>query len=176
MRQGHDGVFRRTARRASAAVAALTAPTLPAACGEAGPPPAGTRAPFAPVAQHPGSEITVWADATRAPGVKAYQKAHPGVKVKVVTYSGDANGANDLQTKVRLFDRAGGGWPDVAFSTNYNDAAWATEGRTPYADPLDDGIVRKSTLDGFACSPPPASTAARSGGCSGTSRCHWPGR
>ncbi|WTX13133.1 extracellular solute-binding protein [Streptomyces sp. NBC_00005] len=100
--------------------------------------------------QKAGSEITVWADATRVPGVKAYQKAHPDVKLKIVTYSGDANGANDLQTKVQLFDRTGSGWPDVAFTANVNDGTWASQGKTPYAAPVSQDIIPKTTLSGFA--------------------------
>lgn len=136
------------------AVAALGAVSLLAlaACGSAEPTPTATSSPaaFKPAAQEPGSEITVWADATRVPGVKAYQKAHPDVKIKIVTYSGDANGANDLQTKVQLFDRAGSGWPDVAFTANVNDASWASQGKAPYAAPVNQGVIPRSTLKGFA--------------------------
>ncbi|MCX5599323.1 extracellular solute-binding protein [Streptomyces phaeochromogenes] len=123
-----------------------------AGCASADPTPAasGPAAKFSPTPQKAGSEITVWADATRVPGVKAYQKAHPDVKMKIVTYSGDANGANDLQTKVQLFDRTGSGWPDVAFTANVNDGTWASQGKTPYAAPVDQGIIPKSTLSGFA--------------------------
>ncbi|MFI1508008.1 ABC transporter substrate-binding protein [Streptomyces sp. NPDC020597] len=136
------------------AVAALGAVSLLAlaACGSADPTPTTAPSPaaFKPVAQEKGSEITVWADATRVPGVQAYQKTHPDVKLKIVTYSGDANGANDLQTKVQLFDRSGSGWPDVAFSANVNDGTWASQGKTPYAAPVDKGLVPLSTLNGFA--------------------------
>ena len=82
--------------------------------------------------------------------MQAYQKAHPDVKIKIVTYSGDANGANDLQTKVQLFDRSGSGWPDVAFSANVNDGSWTTQGKTPFAAPVDKGLIPQSTLNGFA--------------------------
>lgn len=122
------------------------------ACGSADPLPAEASSSdaFKPVTQKEGSEITVWADAARVPGVQAYQKAHPDVKIKIVTYSGNANGANDLQTKIQLFDRTGGGWPDVAFSANVNDASWASQGKTPYAAPLNQGMVSQDTLKGFA--------------------------
>ena len=72
------------------------------------------------------------------------------MKIKIVTYSGDANGANDLQTKVQLFDRTGSGWPDVAFSANVNDGTWASQGKTPYAAPLNQDVISRSTLNGFA--------------------------
>ncbi|MFF7053487.1 ABC transporter substrate-binding protein [Streptomyces griseorubiginosus] len=144
---------RRQVRRvAGAALGAVSLLAL-AACGSADPTSAGASsspAVFKPVKQEAGSPITVWADAARVPGVQAYQKAHPDVKIKIVTYSGDANGANDLQTKVRLFDRSGSGWPDVAFSANVNDGSWTTQGKTPFAAPVDKGLIPQSTLDGFA--------------------------
>lgn len=145
---------RRSRSRVTGAFAALGVMSLLAlaGCASADPTPAasGPAAKFSPTPQKAGSEITVWADATRVPGVKAYQKAHPDVKMKIVTYSGDANGANDLQTKVQLFDRTGSGWPDVAFTANVNDGTWASQGKTPYAAPVDQGIIPKSTLSGFA--------------------------
>ena len=51
--------------------------------------------------------LTVWVDSTRVPAAQAYQKAHPNVKLNIVTYDGDANGSNYLQTKVDLFNRTG---------------------------------------------------------------------
>ena len=57
--------------------------------------------------------ITVWVDAVRLPAAKAYVKAHPNVKVKIVTFDGDGNGATTLQTKIQLWNRTGNGWPDV---------------------------------------------------------------
>ncbi|MEU1321106.1 ABC transporter substrate-binding protein [Streptomyces tibetensis] len=143
---------RRQLRHTAVAVLGAVSLLALAACGSADPTPttASSPAAFKPVAQQQGSEITVWADAARVPGVQAYQKAHPDVKMKIVTYSGDANGANDLQTKVQLFDRAGSGWPDVAFSANVNDASWASQGKTPYAAPVNQGVVSQSTLKGFA--------------------------
>ncbi|MFM9584038.1 ABC transporter substrate-binding protein [Streptomyces caniscabiei] len=143
---------RRQLRHTAVAVLGAVSLLALAACGSADPTPPATSSPaaFKPVAQQQGSEITVWADATRVPGVQAYQKAHPNVKIKIVTYSGDANGANDLQTKVQLFDRTGSGWPDVAFSANVNDGTWASQGKTPYAAPVNRDIIPKTTLDGFS--------------------------
>ncbi len=60
--------------------------------------------------------LTVWVDSTRVPAAQAYQKAHPDVKLNIVTYDGDANGSNTLQTKVELYDRTGSGWPDVVLA------------------------------------------------------------
>jgi ABC-type glycerol-3-phosphate transport system substrate-binding protein len=44
--------------------------------------------------------ITVWVDAVRLPVAKLYIKNHPNVKVKVVIYDGDGNGATTMQTKI----------------------------------------------------------------------------
>jgi ABC-type glycerol-3-phosphate transport system substrate-binding protein len=133
------------------AIAVVGAALVLSACGSADPAPAPSAKAdqFAPVAQDNASEITVWADAARVPVVKAYQQAHPEAKIKLVTYSGNANGATDLQTKVQLFDRTGKGWPDVAFSATLSDTAWAAFGDKPYAAPVDK-VIDKSVLDGFA--------------------------
>jgi ABC-type glycerol-3-phosphate transport system substrate-binding protein len=95
----------------------------------------------------------VWADSTRLPSVQAYQKSHPDVKMKIVTYDGGADGSTYLKSKVQLFDRTGSGWPDVVFGTP-TDVTWASEatkpGAQPFAAPLDEKLVPQSTLDGFA--------------------------
>ncbi|MET8784682.1 extracellular solute-binding protein [Streptomyces sp. NPDC004589] len=154
--------FARTGRRAAsvravAVACAVACATVLAGCASADPstgPAAknGTSA-FKPVAQKAGSQITVWADSTRLPSVQAYQKSHPDVKMKIVTYDGGADGSTYLQTKVQLFDRTGEGWPDVVFGTP-TDVTWASAptkpGATPFAAPLDDKLVPKTTLDGFA--------------------------
>jgi ABC-type glycerol-3-phosphate transport system substrate-binding protein len=133
--------------------AAAGAALVLTACGSATPtkstsaPPTGA---FKPAAQDNTSALTVWVDSTRLPMVQAYQKAHPGAKLNVVTYSGDANGTNDLQTKVQLFDRSGRGWPDVVFSTTLADASWTSAGAKPFAAPVDEGIISGATLSGFA--------------------------
>ncbi|BAC69119.1 sugar ABC transporter substrate-binding protein [Streptomyces avermitilis] len=108
---------------------------------------------FKPAAQKEGSRITVWADSTRLPSVQAYQKSHPDVKMKIVTYDGGADGSTYLQSKVQLFDRTGSGWPDVVFGTP-TDVTWASEATKPdarpFAAPLDEKLVPQSTLDEFA--------------------------
>src|SRR3954452_15418414 len=55
--------------------------------------------------------LTVWVDAVRLPAAQAYAKAHPNVKMHIVTFDGDGNGATTLQTKIQLWNRAGNGWP-----------------------------------------------------------------
>ncbi|MFB7493631.1 ABC transporter substrate-binding protein [Streptomyces sp. NPDC056161] len=143
--------------RALAAGAALTAVTLLAGCASAdptgGPAAKSGTAEFKPVGQKAGSQITVWTDSTRLPSVQAYQKSHPDVQMKIVTYDGGADGSTYLQSKVQLFDRTGEGWPDVVFGSP-TDVTWASAptkpGATPFAAPLDDKLVPGSTLGGFA--------------------------
>lgn len=96
--------------------------------------------------------ITVWVDATRQPYVEVFQKAHPEIKLNVVVDDGSSGGSGTLQTKIGLADQAGSGWPDVAFSTQTNDAAWAskeTNGAQPFAMVLNKGFFDTSFLDGF---------------------------
>ncbi len=107
---------------------------------------------FPEVTQDDKATITVWVDADRSPAVDAFKKANAGVPLKVVTYDGSANGSNSFRTKMQLFDRANSGWPDVVFSTQNNDAAWASQksnGKQAFAAVLNDGLVPKSTLDNF---------------------------
>ncbi|TQS41149.1 ABC transporter substrate-binding protein [Cryptosporangium phraense] len=107
---------------------------------------------FPQVKQDDKSTITVWVDADRTKAADAFVKANPDVKVKVVTYDGSANGSNSFRTKMQLFDRAGSGWPDVVFSSQNNDAAWASQksnGKQAFAAVLNDGLVKKETLDQF---------------------------
>ena len=96
--------------------------------------------------------ITVWVDSTRAAAADAYKKANPSDKVTVVTYDGSANGSNSFKTKMNLYDKAGSGWPDVVFSSQNNDAAWASQsigGKSPFAAVLNQGLVPDATLSGF---------------------------
>ncbi len=145
---------RRKRRLVAAAAAAGALALVLAACGKAdsttASSPASSSPGFSPVTQSASAPVTVWVDSTRLPGVQAYQKAHPGVKLNIVTYNGDANGSNYLQTKIELYNRAGSGWPDVVFSENDNDLAWATEPGINFAAPLNKGYVPQSSLDGFA--------------------------
>lgn len=144
----------RSRRRATSAVAALGAATALlalAGCTSGGSTTNGSYG-FPEVTQDASSTITVWVDADRQAAAKAFQKANPNVKIKVVTYDGSANGSNSFRTKMQLFDRAGSGWPDVVFSSQNNDASWASQksnGKQAYAAQLDSGLVPKATLDGF---------------------------
>ncbi len=102
---------------------------------------------FKPAAQTNGP-LTVWVDSDRLQAAQLYQKQHPELKMNIVTYDGDANGSNYLQTKVSLFNRTRGGWPDVVFSSQNNEAAWAVQ--AGFLAPLNKGLIPQSTLDGWA--------------------------
>jgi ABC-type glycerol-3-phosphate transport system substrate-binding protein len=136
-------------RRAILAVslAALTAAALSACSGGSSASSSAMKDGFHQAAQSAGP-LTVWVDSTRVPAAQAYQKAHPGVKLKIVTYDGDANGADTLQTKVDLFDRTGSGWPDVVFSAEQNETSWAVS--AGFAAPLSEGLIPQSVLSNFA--------------------------
>src|SRR5690348_3951894 len=104
---------------------------------------------FDAVEQDPSAPITVWVDASRQPAVDAFQEANPDVTLKVETYDGGADGSGSFQTKIEAFNQAGSGWPDVVFSTQNNDAAWASQGSDPFAAPVDKGLFDSAFLDGF---------------------------
>ncbi|WNM33409.1 extracellular solute-binding protein [Streptomyces sp. Li-HN-5-11] len=139
-----------TSRRRTALLAGCAATVLltVAACGSGGGA-AGTTTKdgFAQAAQRDGA-LTVWVDATRLDAAKLYQKLHPDVKMDIVTYDGDANGSNYLQTKVQLFNRTGKGWPDVVFSSQNNEVTWAVD--AGFAAPLNKGLIPDATLGQFA--------------------------
>jgi ABC-type glycerol-3-phosphate transport system substrate-binding protein len=115
--------------------------------------PDATAKAFQPETQDESSTITVWTDATRLDAVKKFQAANANIKMDIVTYDGSADGSTYLQTKVQLFDRTDKGWPDVVFGSP-TDLTWATlpsgPNETPFAAPLDEGLVPQATLDGFA--------------------------
>lgn len=97
-------------------------------------------------------EITVWADATRQPAVDAFVAAHPEIKVNLVLDDGSSGASGTFQTKISLADQAGEGWPDVVFSTQNNDAAWAAReinGQQAFAQVLSEGFLDAGFLDGF---------------------------
>ncbi|MCX4594757.1 extracellular solute-binding protein [Streptomyces sp. NBC_01549] len=125
-----------------AATAALTL----TACG-GGATGTTTKDGFGQAPQKDGA-LTVWVDATRVEAAKLYQKQHPDVKLDIVTYDGDANGSNYLQTKVQLFNRTGKGWPDVVFSSQNNEATWAVD--AGFAAPLNKGLIPSASLGKFA--------------------------
>jgi ABC-type glycerol-3-phosphate transport system substrate-binding protein len=133
-------IGRRVALLAAACVLTLSA------CGSEG----GTTTAqngFTPVPQTAGT-LVVWVDSTRMPAAQLYQKQHPDVKMDIVSYDGDANGSNYLQTKVSLFNRTREGWPDVVFSSQNNEVTWARD--AGFTAPLNKGLISQSLLDGWA--------------------------
>ena len=145
--------LRASSARAAFAVGAIALAVTVAACGNgsssgsgsaSG---AGAKDGFTQAAQTSGP-LTVWVDSTRVPAAQAYKKAHPDVKLNIVTYDGDANGSNTLQTKVSLYDRTGSGWPDVVFSAENNEIAWAQP--AGFTAPLNKGLIPDSVLTNFS--------------------------
>lgn len=136
-------------RRRSALLAAAGALVLAAAVACGGGSGSGTSGSggFHPVKQS-GGALTVWVDSTRLAAAKLYQQQHPGVKMDIVTYDGDANGSNYLRTKVSLFNRTRKGWPDVVFSSQNNETTWAVD--AGFAAPLNKGLIPASALTGWA--------------------------
>jgi len=98
--------------------------------------------------QQTGGTVTVWVDSTRMAAAQQYQKQNPSVKMEIVSYDGDANGSNYLQTKVGLFNRTREGWPDVVFSSQNNETTWAVD--AGFTAPLNKSLIAQSLLDGFA--------------------------
>ena len=112
----------------------------------------GSKYGFPEAAQSSSATITVWVDSDRVAAANAFKKANPDVAINVVSYDGSANGSNSFKTKIGLIDRAGQGWPDVVFSTQNNDAAWAsqkTTGKQAFAAVLDQGLVPQEVLSNF---------------------------
>jgi len=149
---GAQRTGKRRARAGLLAVGGALALATVAACGTSGGTTgsgtgSGAQGGFTPVAQGDGP-LTVWVDSTRLAAAKLYQQQNPGVKMNIVTYDGDANGSNYLQTKVSLFNRTGKGWPDVVFSSQNNEASWAVS--NGFLAPLNKGLIPQGTLDGWA--------------------------
>lgn len=115
-----------------AALAAVSALAL-SAC-------AGTSAP----AKTSNSPLVVWTDATREAAFKAYQTAHPDVKMKVEVVDGSG-----MLSKIQLANRVGSGWPDVIFDPTTNDIAALQSQLFDYAAPLDKAVPA-SVQDGFS--------------------------
>jgi len=63
-----------------------------AACG-------GSTTPGTGVGTATNSPLTVWVDATRLPGIKLYQTAHPNVKLNIVTFDRTGNGGMPFPKK-----------------------------------------------------------------------------
>ncbi|MBV8401976.1 MAG: hypothetical protein JOZ17_25130, partial [Acetobacteraceae bacterium] len=87
--------LRASSARVAFAVGAIALAVTVAACGNGSSSAsgsvsgAGAKDGFTQAAQTSGP-LVVWVDATRVPAAQAYQKAHPNVKLDIVTYDGDA--------------------------------------------------------------------------------------
>jgi ABC-type glycerol-3-phosphate transport system substrate-binding protein len=144
------GQLRRSCARAvlAASAAALVTGAI-AACGSGGSSSGASSGKYGfTEATQSSGPLTVWVDSTRVPAAQAFEKANPNVKLDIVTYDGDANGSNTLQTKVSLFDRTGSGWPDVVFSAENNEVSWAQP--TGFTAPLNKGLIPSSVLSQFS--------------------------
>ncbi|EOD63281.1 ABC transporter substrate-binding protein [Amycolatopsis vancoresmycina] len=135
-----------TGRNRAAVFAGALAVAVAAGCGGGGGVSTAQNG-FTPAPQT-GGPLTVWVDSTRMAAAQLYQKQHPEVPLDIVSYDGDANGSNYLQTKVGLFNRTGNGWPDVVFSSQNNEVSWARQ--AGFTAPLDKDLIPKSTLDQWA--------------------------
>jgi ABC-type glycerol-3-phosphate transport system substrate-binding protein len=93
--------------------------------------------------------LVVWVDSARIPNVKAYEKAHPKVKIDLVTYDGD-DATGTLQSKFALYNRVGKGWPDVFFSEENYDASSLGDSQYNDLGVLNNGLIPKSVLDKWA--------------------------
>ena len=129
---------------AKLAIVAALVLAAAAACGS-GSGTTSTQSGFQPAAQT-GGTVTVWVDSTRLAAAQLYQKEHPSAPIKIVSYDGDANGSNYLQTKVSLFNRTRKGGPDSVFSSQNNEISWAV--RAGFTAPLNKGLVPQSLLRG----------------------------
>ncbi|GAA1967868.1 carbohydrate ABC transporter substrate-binding protein [Catenulispora subtropica] len=137
----------RTGLLAIGALLALGVAACGSSSGKGGTTPGAQGGSFKP-AEQTGGTLTVWVDSTRLAAAQLYQKNHSDVKMDIVTYDGDANGSNYLQTKVSLFNRTGSGWPDVVFSSQNNETSWAVQ--AGFTAPLNKGLIPQATLDGWA--------------------------
>jgi ABC-type glycerol-3-phosphate transport system substrate-binding protein len=94
-----------------------------------------------------GGAITVWMDAPRVPGVEAFEKANPGIKVNLVTIP-TADSDAQLEQKFVLDDEAKKGWPDVIFFPDNGDIAWASNSSINYTADLDN-LVSSQVKSGY---------------------------
>jgi multiple sugar transport system substrate-binding protein len=110
----------------------------------------GTNVTGAPPAQASSTPITVLVDSLRLPMVKAYEKAHPGVKLDIELGDAGANGDGSIESKVALANRVGHGWPDIVFSAEANDVQKL--GVAPFDFPavLNQGLVSNSIIKNYA--------------------------
>src|SRR3954468_8413953 len=90
-------------------------------------------------------ELLVWVDNTRMPAAQQYKKAHPDLKMRIVTIPPDAG---YVPTKISLANPPKSGRRGVPLLANPAEAAPLPSEKFRYAAPLDD-LVPKSVRDGF---------------------------
>ena len=108
-----------------------------------------------PTQAQASDEILVWTDPVRLPGFQAYQKAHPSVNMRIVVTD-----TSQLPGKVDLFNKAGGGWPDVVFVGGPEQVAILSQKNVNYTADLIP-LVSREILSNFATN---ALNQCRSGG------------
>ena len=108
----------------------------------------GAKDGFTQAAQTSGP-LTVWVDSTRVPAAQAYKKAHPNVKLNIVTYDGDANGSNYPADQGRACSTAPAAAGRMSCSARRTTRR---PGRSAagFAAPLNEGLIPQSTLSNFA--------------------------
>jgi len=105
-----------------------------------------------------GGAITVWVDPPRVPAAKAFQQAHPEIKVTLNQIDGTVGGKS-LQQQFAQFNQAGKGWPDAIFFPSNDDIAWASGAQVNYTADLtdlvpdvikgyEDAVIAPCTIDG----------------------------
>lgn len=150
----HSSSRRRAARLLTVAAAAAAGLLALSGCSPDASGGGDSSLGFTQAEQVADSPITVWVDASREPAVTAFQEKYPDIDVTLETYDGSAGGSGSFQSKIALMDQAGEGWPDVVFSTQQNDAIWASKetatGEQGFAAPLNEGFLDEEFLDGFA--------------------------
>ena len=135
--QTETGLLPRLRRRATVrSLLAVGVVAVAAACGSSSTSPSSSSGKV-------GGSITVWVDSVRLPAAQAYAAAHPNIKVHIVSFDGDSNGATGLQTKVNLWNRENSGWPDVIFSEQVNDPVWMAQAPFNFAEPIS-GLIPQS--------------------------------
>jgi multiple sugar transport system substrate-binding protein len=100
-------------------------------------------------------EVTIWVDAPREAAAQAYADA----VADEVTVNIEVRDTNNLVADIALANRAGEGWPDVAFSGQPNSIAQFISSDNGFAAPVDD-LVESDFLAGFG----PANGICEAGG------------
>ena len=89
-------------------------------------------------------EILVWTDAIRLPGFQMYQKKFPNVKMRIVTTD-----MGPFVSKIDLFNKSGGGWPDVVFTPGPDQVAYLSQKNMNYTADLTP-LVSKDIISKFS--------------------------